>query len=80
MILDDPAGLRALNNQLKSQEAMGCKSLEVVPEEWCPPEWCPPPPFDEDPEFGGGNLFAKAPYIDVNNDSNLDFGLAYTQL
>ena len=75
MILDDPAGLRALNSQLKSQEAMGCKSLEEVPE-----EWCPPPLFDEDPEFGGGNLFAKAPYIDVNNDSNLDFGLAYTQL
>ena len=67
MILDDPAGLRALNSQLKSQEAMGCKSLEV---------WM----FDDDPEFGGGNLFAKAPYIDVNNDSNLDFGLACTQL
>ena len=61
-MLDEPAGFKALNNQLKSQEAMALRSLVEATE------------FD--PELaGGGSLLARAPYIEESRASNLAFGI-----
>ena len=64
-MLDEPAGFKALNNQLKSQEAIALRSLGEATG------------FDPEEEdwLGGGSLLAKAPYIEERRASNLAFDI-----